>query len=120
MRRRLPIDNSSNESEYAESDTNGSVTLDPDLIDNETSNNKDSKLIKLERKVKNTKILNLLALLKRTKRYTILYIILRKLAKKYGLKKIGQDKTYIYVEDLTRALKTNLIITKKQYSSGRY
>ncbi|KAF1979399.1 hypothetical protein BU23DRAFT_447357, partial [Bimuria novae-zelandiae CBS 107.79] len=46
--------------------------------------------------------------------------VLRKLAKKHGLKKIGRDKACMYVEDLTRVLETNLVTTEKRYSHGRY
>ncbi|KAF2177817.1 hypothetical protein K469DRAFT_742362 [Zopfia rhizophila CBS 207.26] len=46
--------------------------------------------------------------------------VLRKLAKKHGLKKIGRDKACMYVEDLTVVLQTNLVTTEKRYSYGRY
>jgi len=46
--------------------------------------------------------------------------VLRKLAKKYSLKKIGPEKPCIYIEDLIEVLWTNLIMTKKRYSYGRY
>lgn len=46
--------------------------------------------------------------------------VLRKLAKKHGLKKIGRDKACMYVEDLTEVLHTNLTTTEKKYTHGRY
>ncbi|KAF2818073.1 hypothetical protein CC86DRAFT_337582 [Ophiobolus disseminans] len=46
--------------------------------------------------------------------------VLRKLAKKHGLKKIGRDKACMYVEDLARVLQTNLVTTEKRYPHGRY
>ena len=46
--------------------------------------------------------------------------MLRKLAKKYGLKKTGLEKPYIYIEDLIEVLRTNLITTKKRYSYRRH
>ncbi|KAH7119589.1 C2H2 finger domain protein [Dendryphion nanum] len=46
--------------------------------------------------------------------------VMRLLAKKYGLKKIGRDKACMYVEDLTRVLQTNLATTEKRYSHGRH
>jgi hemerythrin superfamily protein len=46
--------------------------------------------------------------------------VLRKLAKKYSLKKTGLEKPYIYVKDLIEVLRTNLITTKKRYSYRRY
>jgi len=33
---------------------------------------------------------------------------------------MGRDKAYMYVEDLTRVLETNLVTTGKWYSHGRY
>ncbi|ORX95381.1 hypothetical protein BCR34DRAFT_607969 [Clohesyomyces aquaticus] len=46
--------------------------------------------------------------------------VLRKLAKKHGLKKIGRDKACMYIEDQTLVLQTNLETTEKRYSHGRY
>jgi len=46
--------------------------------------------------------------------------VLRKLAKKYSLKKIGPEKPYIYIEDLIEVLQTNLITTEKRYSYRRH
>ncbi|KAH8710290.1 hypothetical protein GQ44DRAFT_714462 [Phaeosphaeriaceae sp. PMI808] len=46
--------------------------------------------------------------------------VLRKLAKKHGLKKIGRDKACMYVEDLALVLQTNLVTTEKRYPHGRY
>ena len=46
--------------------------------------------------------------------------MLRKLAKKHSLKKIGPEKPYIYIEDLIEVLRTNLIMTKKRYSYKRH
>ncbi|KAF2844126.1 C2H2 finger domain protein [Plenodomus tracheiphilus IPT5] len=46
--------------------------------------------------------------------------VLRNLAKKHHLKKIGRDKACMYIEDLVRVLQTNLITTEKRYSHGRY
>ncbi|KAI2479406.1 DUF3435 domain containing protein [Pyrenophora tritici-repentis] len=46
--------------------------------------------------------------------------VLRKLAKKHDLKKIGRDKACMYVEDLARVLQTNLATTEKRYPHGRY
>jgi hypothetical protein len=46
--------------------------------------------------------------------------VLRKLAKKHGLKKIGRDKACMYVEDLTIVLQTNLATTEKKYCHGRH
>ncbi|XP_014550159.1 hypothetical protein COCVIDRAFT_116292 [Bipolaris victoriae FI3] len=46
--------------------------------------------------------------------------VLRKLAKKHDLKKIGRDKACMYVEDLARVLQTNLVTTEKRYPHGRY
>jgi len=46
--------------------------------------------------------------------------VLKKLAKKYGLKKTGPEKLYIYIEDFTKMLWINLIITEKMYSHRRY
>ncbi|KAF1975817.1 hypothetical protein BU23DRAFT_597550 [Bimuria novae-zelandiae CBS 107.79] len=43
MRRRLPIHDSSDESEYTESNADGSVTSDTDLTDDETCSNEDGK-----------------------------------------------------------------------------
>lgn len=41
--------------------------------------------------------------------------VLRKLAKKHGLKKIGRDKACMYVEDQALVLQTNLVTTEKRY-----
>ncbi|KAJ5066003.1 C2H2 finger domain protein [Bipolaris maydis] len=46
--------------------------------------------------------------------------VLRKLAKKHDLKKIGRDKACMYVEDLAQVLQTNLVTTEKRYPHGRY
>ena len=46
--------------------------------------------------------------------------MLRKLAKKYSLKKTGLEKPYIYIEDLIEVLRTNLITTKKRYFYRRH
>ncbi|KAF2031734.1 hypothetical protein EK21DRAFT_99467 [Setomelanomma holmii] len=46
--------------------------------------------------------------------------VLRKLAKKHSLKKIGRDKACMYVEDLAKVLQTNLMTTEKRYPHGRY
>ncbi|PVH92773.1 C2H2 finger domain protein [Periconia macrospinosa] len=46
--------------------------------------------------------------------------VLRKLARKHGLKKIGRDKACMYVEDLALVLQTNLVTTEKRYTHGRY
>ncbi|OCK73803.1 hypothetical protein K432DRAFT_311992, partial [Lepidopterella palustris CBS 459.81] len=46
--------------------------------------------------------------------------VLKKLTKQHGLKKVGRDKAYIYVEDLNEVLHTNLKTTKKQYPHRRY
>ncbi|KAF1952281.1 hypothetical protein CC80DRAFT_518793 [Byssothecium circinans] len=45
--------------------------------------------------------------------------VLRKLAKKHGLTKIGRDKACMYVEDLALVLQTNLVTTEKRYPHGR-
>jgi len=45
--------------------------------------------------------------------------VLRKLAKKYSLKKVGRDKACMYVEDLTLVLQTNLATAEKRYPHGR-
>ena len=42
--------------------------------------------------------------------------MLKKLAKKHDLKKTGPEKPYMYIEDLTEVLQTNLITTEKRYS----
>lgn len=41
MRRRLPVDDSSDKSEYTESNADGSVTSDTNLTDSETCSNED-------------------------------------------------------------------------------
>ena len=46
--------------------------------------------------------------------------MLRKLAKKHGLKKVGRDKSCMYVEDQALVLRTNLETTEKRYPHGRY
>ena len=46
--------------------------------------------------------------------------MLRKLAKKHSLKKMGLEKPCMYVEDLIEVLRTNLMTTEKRYSHGRY
>ncbi|KAF2802862.1 uncharacterized protein BDZ99DRAFT_491913 [Mytilinidion resinicola] len=46
--------------------------------------------------------------------------VLRRLAKKHSLKKIGRDKACMYVEDQTLVLQTNLATTEKRYTHGRY
>ncbi|KAF2844020.1 hypothetical protein T440DRAFT_436948, partial [Plenodomus tracheiphilus IPT5] len=46
--------------------------------------------------------------------------VLRKLAKKHSLRKIGRDKACMYVEDQTLVLQTNLVTTEKRYTHGRY
>ncbi|KAF2682551.1 hypothetical protein K458DRAFT_307420 [Lentithecium fluviatile CBS 122367] len=46
--------------------------------------------------------------------------VLRKLAKKHGLKKIGRDKACMYVKDLALVLQTNLVTAEKRYPHGRY
>ena len=46
--------------------------------------------------------------------------MLKKLIKKYSLKKTGLEKPYIYIEDLIKMLRINLIITKKRYSYRHY
>ncbi|KAF1964005.1 hypothetical protein BU23DRAFT_521662, partial [Bimuria novae-zelandiae CBS 107.79] len=223
MRRRLPIDDSSDESEYPESNADGSVTSDTDLTDNETRSNEDGKqgeevedqawlfadenhlpqhytsmletfdereYTKEDYKESSTRLLDRIedqwnqcwTYLGRTdlrshmtvsvgtlytffswlldqrqgkggrkrrgikfasslgtywKVYRLVYEratslkldgkmnrsmhkVLRKLAKKHGLKKIGRDKACMYVEDLTRVLETNLVTTEKRYSHGRY
>ncbi|KAF2679214.1 hypothetical protein K458DRAFT_422443 [Lentithecium fluviatile CBS 122367] len=45
--------------------------------------------------------------------------VLRKLAKKHSLTKIGREKTCMYVEDLGQVLRTNLATTEKKYPHGR-
>ncbi|KAF2685708.1 C2H2 finger domain protein [Lentithecium fluviatile CBS 122367] len=45
--------------------------------------------------------------------------VLRKLAKKHSLKKVGRDKACMYVEDQTLVLQTNLVTTEKRYPHGR-
>ncbi|KAF2462711.1 uncharacterized protein BDR25DRAFT_123116 [Lindgomyces ingoldianus] len=45
--------------------------------------------------------------------------VLRKLTKKHSLKKVGQDKACMYVEDLNLVLQTNLATTEKRYPHGR-
>ncbi|KAF2875770.1 hypothetical protein BDV95DRAFT_626203 [Massariosphaeria phaeospora] len=45
MRRRLPVDDSSDESEHNKSDADGSVTSDTDLTDDETCSDKDGKML---------------------------------------------------------------------------
>ncbi|KAF2844187.1 hypothetical protein T440DRAFT_35572, partial [Plenodomus tracheiphilus IPT5] len=40
--------------------------------------------------------------------------VLRKLAKKHSLRKIGRDKACMYVEDQTLVLQTNLVTTEKR------
>ncbi|KAF1966830.1 hypothetical protein BU23DRAFT_584167 [Bimuria novae-zelandiae CBS 107.79] len=130
MRRRLPIHDSSDESEYTESNADGSVTSDTDLTDDETCSNVNGKqgeenyppqhytsmletfdereYTKEDYKESSTRLLDPVSQ------------VLRKLAKKHGLKKIGRDKACMYVEDLAQVLETNLVTTKKQYSHGRY
>jgi hypothetical protein len=45
--------------------------------------------------------------------------VLRKLAKKHGLKEHGKEKPCMYVEDQKKVLRTNLSTTKKRYQHGR-
>ncbi|KAF1809568.1 C2H2 finger domain protein [Eremomyces bilateralis CBS 781.70] len=45
--------------------------------------------------------------------------VLRKLAKRHGLKKGAREKPCMYVEDLKEALRTNLCAVEKKYSHGR-
>jgi Protein of unknown function (DUF3435) len=45
--------------------------------------------------------------------------VLRKLAKKHGLKDQGKEKPCMYVEDLKEVLRTNLCTTKKRFQHGR-
>ena len=46
--------------------------------------------------------------------------MLKKLAKKYGLKKTGLKKPYIYIEDLIEVLRINLMMIEKRYSYRCY
>ena len=45
--------------------------------------------------------------------------MLKKLAKKHSLKKIGRDKACVYIEDLALVLQKNLETTEKRYPHGR-